>query len=460
MARSLALLALALVSACTALPTINPDMALRSPKPVQLEGATGPLSVKQSKAILAKLQRNGEDTDIFQRHLAVEQAIVGTPLVVGNKLTLLVDGPATYKSMFAAIDAAKDNINMESYIFDDSEIGQHFASALIAKQLSGVQVNLIYDSLGSIDTPKAFFQPMIDSGINVLEYNPLNPLLTRKGWDLDQRDHRKLLVVDGEIAYVGGINISSVYSSGSFSGSSRHKEDKDGKPEIPWRDTQVRMEGPVVDEFQELFIETWQKQADKPLPDRKYFSESGNKGQDLVRAIGSSPDEPFSLMYATLISAINSAESQIYLTNAYFLPDPQLLGALKDAAARGVDVRLLLPSTTDSNFVFYASRSFYDELLESGIKIYERQDALLHAKTVMIDGVWSTVGSTNLDWRSFVHNQEINAVVLSADFADSMKALFESDLGVSKQITLNEWRHRSIVKRIKEKGARLWARFL
>ena len=183
-------------------------------------------------------------------------------------------------------------------------------------------------------------------------------------------------------------------------------------------------------------------------------------GDDIVRAIGSSPDEPFSLMYATLISAINSAESQVYLTNAYFVPDPQMLAALKNAAARGVDVRLLLPSVTDSNLVTNASHSFYDELLTAGVKIYEREDAILHAKTGMIDGVWSTIGSTNLDWRSFVHNQEINAVMLSPTFADSMKALFERDMTRSKHITLTEWRHRSIIQRIKEKASWLWARFL
>jgi cardiolipin synthase len=180
----------------------------------------------------------------------------------------------------------------------------------------------------------------------------------------------------------------------------------------------------------------------------------------VVRAIGSSPEEAYSQIYATLLSAINSAETQVLLTNAYFVPDPQLLAALKEAVQRGVDVRLLLPDKIDSALVFHASRSYYDELLSAGVKIYERQDALLHAKTALIDGVWSTVGSTNLDWRSFLNNQEINAVMLGQDFGAQMQALFEKDLASSKLVTLEAWRSRSIVARIKERAARLWAHWL
>jgi cardiolipin synthase A/B len=160
------------------------------------------------------------------------------------------------------------------------------------------------------------------------------------------------------------------------------------------------------------------------------------------------------------LSAINSAETHVYLTNAYFVPDPQLLQALKDAAARGVDVKLILPSKTDSNLVFYASRSFYTELLTAGVKIYEEQQSLLHAKTALIDGVWSTIGSTNLDWRSFLHNYEINAVILSNTFGDQMHALFERDLKTSELITLEQWKKRPLSSRIREKAARLWAYWL
>jgi len=222
----------------------------------------------------------------------------------------------------------------------------------------------------------------------------------------------------------------------------------------------LRMTGPVVSEFQKLFIATWTQQKGAPLAAKNYSPEISSKGNEVVRAIGSSPEEPYSQIYATLLSAINSAETQVFLTNAYFVPDPQLLTALKEAVQRGVDVRLLLPGKTDSVMVFYASRSYYDELLSAGVKIYERQDALLHAKTALIDGVWSTIGSTNLDWRSFVNNQEINAVMLGQEFGAQMQALFEKDLQSSKAITLEAWRSRSITIRIKERAARLWARWL
>lgn len=449
------MLGIAMIVACSSIPTMVPDMSMHQARVVQLDDAHGPLTTKQSKAILARLKKNGDDTNIFDKHLSLEAEIVGSPLVVGNSAELLVDGPTTYSTMFTAIENAKNNINMETYIIEDDEIGRKFSELLINKQRSGVQVNLIYDSVGSSSTPVAFFTQLKESGVNVLEYNPINPLSARKGWQVNQRDHRKLLIVDGQVAFVGGINISSVYSSGSFS-----KKDNVEKDKQPWRDTHLYMTGPVVSEFQKLFIATWVQQKGDVLASKDYFPDIKNQGNEVIRAIGSSPDEPYSLIYVTLLSAINSAETQVFLTNAYFVPDEKLRAALKDAVQRGVDVRLLLPEKTDSILVFYASRSYYDELLSAGVKIYERQDALLHAKTATIDGVWSTIGSTNLDWRSFVNNQEINAVILGQGFGTKMQTLFEKDLESSKLVTLKEWRSRSIGARIKERAARLWARFL
>lgn len=453
-AKFAAALGLFLIAGCSSIPTLVPDMAMTPSHRVQLDGKHGPLSTKQSKAILDRLKSHSAETNIFDRHLVLESEIVGSPLVVGNKVKLLVDGPTTYNAMFDAIEQAKDHINMETYIFEDDEVGQRFAALLIKKQQSGVQVNLIYDSVGSINTPKAFFDALKASGVNVLEFNPVNPLTLRKGWNVNRRDHRKLLIVDGQVAFVGGINISSVYSSGSF-----HSL-KSTKSNQAWRDTHLSMAGPIVSKFQKLFMATWGEQKGEPLAPRDYFPEPKYQGNEVVRAIGSSPEEPYSQIYVTLLSAINSAETQVFLTNAYFVPDPQLLAALKNAVQRGVDVRLLLPATTDSSLVFYASRSYYDELLRSGVKIYERRDALLHAKTALIDDVWSTVGSTNLDWRSFLNNQEINAVVLGTDFGGQMQALFKQDLASSTLITLEDWRKRPISLRIKESAARLWARLL
>jgi cardiolipin synthase len=464
------LLATLLSSGCASLPRINPDMAMRPSHPIKMEGARGPLSNQQSKTILAKLKHGADDTNIFNRHLALMEETGGGPLMVGNKVDLLVDGPLTYVSMFAAINGAKDHINMETFILDTDEIGRHFVAVLLKKQKEGVQVNLVYDSVGSFGTPKEFFKPLTDAGANIVEYNPINPLNARKGWEVIGRDHRKLLVVDGKIAYVGGINISSVYSHGSFGGSfgSKGKSGKAVKAKakegagMAWRDTHLRMEGPAVAEFQKLFMATWEKQKGNGLrlSGHRYYPQLANIGKEVVRAIGSSPDDPYALIYVTLLSAINSAESQVWITNAYFVPDPQLLAALKEAAARGVDVKLLLPGKSDSDLVFYASRSFYHELLSAGVKIYEHKNALLHAKTAMIDGVWSTVGSTNLDWRSFLNNQEIDAVILGQDFGGRMQAMFEKDLESSKAIELSDWKKRSWLTRLKEAAAHLSVRLL
>ncbi len=483
-------LALCLVglAGCANLPTIVPDLARSPGSPVQLEGARGPLSAARSKAILARLASRGQDTDIFERHLALEEAIVGSPLTTGNEVRLLQDGPATYRAMYAAILAARDHINMETYILDDDEVGQRFARALMDKQRQGVQVNLLRDSVGTLDTPETFFQQLSDSGVEVLEFNPVNPLDIRKEWALNQRDHRKLLIVDGRTAFLGGINISSVYSGGSFRTGSRGKARSKPQSESPseshgesngafnaeshaepgggiennpaWRDTDLQLRGPVVAEFQKLFLATWESQKGKPLAAKNYFPPAENVGREVVRAIGSSPDEPFSLIYSTLLSAIASAETSVHLTNAYFAPDPQLLDALEAAAGRGVDVTLILPGRTDSWLVFHAGHGYYDRLLRAGVKIYERRGVILHSKTALIDGVWATVGSTNLDWRSFLHNQEVNAVVLGAEFGKQVQTMFDKDLAASDAITLEQWERRPLGPRLKEWFARIWEYWL
>jgi cardiolipin synthase len=446
---------LLLLTACQSLPRIVPDMA-PPPAHARVHGAQGELSPARSQAILQGLERGADETNIFDRHLAVEQQVSGSPLLTGNRVRLLEDGPDTYRAMFAAIEAAHDHINMETYILEDDEVGQRFADALIDKQRQGVQVNLIYDSVGTLNTPVEFFQRLRDSGIRTLEFNPVDPTTAKAGWDVNQRDHRKLLIVDGQTVFLGGINISSVYSGSAFR---RHSKPV-AKGEQPWRDTDLQIDGPVVAEFQKLFLATWEAQKGEPLASLNFYPPLQPKGNEVVRAIGSSPDEDFSQIYVTLLSAISSASTEVWLTNAYFVPDPQLLAALEAAAARGVDVRLVLPGRTDSSLVFHAGRSSYEQLLRSGVKIFERRNAMMHAKTAVIDGVWSTVGSTNLDWRSFLHNQEVNAVVLGTEFGDRMRAAFASDVAQSDQITLEQWQRRSIGLRAKEAFARLWQYWL
>jgi cardiolipin synthase len=450
-ARLLAAACLALaVAGCAVLPDTRFLSQRYAAQASHFRNAMGPLSARRSAAIVAQLKRESGDLDILDRQTVLEQQIGGSALVVGNKVTLLQDGPATYEAMFAAMRGARQSIQLESYIIEDGEVGQQFADLLLERRAAGVQVSLIYDSVGAFATGKPYFERLRLGGVEVVEFNPVNPLVAKKGWAPNHRDHRKLLIVDGSVAFVGGINISSVYSSGSgLRRSGRRTDAGDG-----WRDTHIQIEGPVVAEFDKLFRQTWDKQKGKPLAPAPAAA-LAPQGGEIVRAIGSSPDDPFSLIYLTLVSAITNAEKQVYITNAYFVPDPQLLEALLAAAERGVDVRLILPGSSDSPPAFHAGRSFYTQLLQGGVKIYERRGSVLHVKTAIVDGVWSCVGSSNLDWRSALDNDEINAVILGRDFGAQMLAAFHKDMQASEQIDLRSWEERPLKDRLKEAGARL-----
>jgi cardiolipin synthase A/B len=421
----------------------------------RFQNAMGPLSAKRSAAIVAQLKSANGDLDILDKQTALEQQIGGSALVVGNKVTLLQDGPATYRAMFAAIGAARSRIDVESYIIEDGEVGQQFAQLLLERQANGVQVNVMYDSAGTFGTGKAYFDRLTQAGVQVVEFNPVNPLAAKKAWSPNHRDHRKLLIVDGAVAFLGGINISSVYSSGS----GFRRGERGADPAAGWRDTDIQVEGPVVAQFQKLFDESWGKQQGKPLPSPAPVAALA-QGHEIVRAIGSTPDDAFSLVYLTLVSAITNAEKQVYITNAYFVPDPQLVKALLDAAARGVDVRLVLPSRSDSAPAYHAGRSYYTQLLQAGVKIYERRGATLHAKTAIVDGVWSLVGSSNLDWRSALDNDEINAVILGREFGAQMQAAYLKDIEASDAIELGDWERRPVMMKLKEAAARLWGPLL
>jgi cardiolipin synthase len=442
------------LTGCATLPDYKSLSKIDPPQQLpQINGPKGPLSPAHSEAVLNRLQKTGKST-LLERHLAFMEALNSNPLVVGNSVQLLIDGPATYRAMFEAIAAAHDNINLETYILEDDEVGQEFADALIRKQREGVQVNIMYDSVGSIETSAAYFDRLKREGVNVCEYNPVNPL---KGniLALNNRDHRKMLVVDGNTGFAGGINISRVYSSNIFK---RHKTEK---TEERWRDTHVEVKGPAAKELQQLFMANWHKERCAALAQRNYFPVLKKQGNMIVRTIGSSPDtSTLNLIYIELLSAISHAERSIDITMAYFIPDPQFINALKQAVKRGVQVTLLLPGYSDYRITFYAGRSYYDELLSAGIKIYERHDALLHAKTAVIDGIWSTVGSSNMDLRSFLHNDEVNVVVLGNEFASEMQAMFNNDLAASTYIDINAWRHRGAAEHMKEALSRIWAYWL
>jgi cardiolipin synthase len=492
-----------LLAACATVPDASEITASHSQSQIRIATNSGWMSYRRSQDIVRKLdeanaappnaagEAAGDATAGFlARHLRVEEAISDSPLVAGNRVDLLADGPSTYRSMLAAIRSARQYIHMESYIFDDDETGRTFADAFIAKRREGVSVALMIDGVGTLNTPKALFDRMREAGVQVVVFNPINPAEARAGWSPNNRDHRKLLVVDGKVGFLGGINISDVYSSSPSGGSSSavlrgSAGDGDGQPkagakqpnpgdsqagpdgsprdpkEAPWRDTQIRIEGPAVAEIERVMQQGWQEQHGPPLAPGEFFPHATPQGDLIVRIIANRPgDRDGYTLYLTLVSAIQSAQRSIHITMAYFVPDPAFLQALMDAAKRNVDVVLVLPGFTDSSLVFYAGRSYYTDLLESGVKIYERRDALLHAKTAVIDQVWSTVGSSNMDWRSFALNYELNAVILGSRFAEQMEKLFANDVARAQRIDAETWSHRGIKDRFMESIARMFERWL
>ncbi|WP_431477867.1 phospholipase D-like domain-containing protein [Massilia eburnea] len=452
--------------ACASLPEVDADRAKARANAVPaVVSANGKLPRQTTEQLLRK--RWSKSTLDLKGQAALEEAATGVPLIAGNQVQLLFDGPQTMAEMMKAIAAAKDHINFETYIFDQDELGMKFADLLIQKQKQGVVVNVIYDSVGTLGVPQEFFDHMKEGGVKLLAFNPVNPAKARgNGWKVNARDHRKMLVVDGRVGFTGGINISDTYSksspfrggsggagSGSGGGSSPAREK--GENDVGWRDTHVRIEGPAVQAMQWLFVQTWIEQDADDLRDAKYFTQVAPAGDKVLRVLGSKPEGHFEI-YKALQLAMQEAKKSIHITCAYFVPDDQTMEALTDAARRGVDVQLVLPSVSDSGLVFHAGRAFYQPLLEAGVKIYELKLSVLHAKTAVIDGVWSTVGSTNLDRRSFLHNSEVNVIVMGDVFGLEMEKAFKEDLHNSKEITLVEWNKRPISNRLKEWLARVW----
>ncbi|HEV7856461.1 MAG TPA: cardiolipin synthase [Herminiimonas sp.] len=435
------------VAACASLPDVRYLNTSLTPQDTPtIESARGDLSKQKAESLLAQRLRSAK-ADIPDL-AALEEAATGSPLIAGNKLTLLNDGPQTIAAMIAAIKTATDNINLETYIFDQGILGDEFSDLLIQKQQAGVQVNIIYDSVGSLKTPAAFFKKLRDAGINLVEFNPVNPFKRFGLWRVNNRDHRKILIVDGRIAFTGGINISDDYSSGSLFRSRSKK-----KTDLGWRDTHVQVEGPAVASFQWLFMQTWVNQKADDLANRKYFPKLEPVGDKIVRVIGSEPGGNYET-YKAYVLAMQEAKISIHLTNAYFVPDVQLVEALTNAARRGVDVKIVFPGVSDASLVMYAGRSFYNQLLAAGVHVYELQESVLHAKTAVIDSQWSTVGSTNLDMRSFLHNREVNLIALDAQFGSIMEGAFNEDLKNSIEITPESWAQRPLSDRMREWMAR------
>lgn len=447
----LATLLLAAASGCRSLPDVELARTLpvsRSKIPVDIESRDGMVSRAASLRLTRKLAATG-DTALLDYHLAAMEEIGAPPLLLDNAVELLIDGPRTYRAMFAAIEAAREYVLVESFIFEEAVEGDRRLSVLLTQaRQRGVEVYVIYDAIGSLTTDQQFLKSLDDAGIALCAFNPLNPLDQRFA-GLNHRDHRKIVVVDGEHAYAGGINFSHAYRIASRQlkkgGFSKQKAIEQG-----WRDTHIGVRGPAARHLEGLFRDTWVA-AECPGSIRPEMPRAPIDGGDtVVQVVASTPDDEHNVIYATLLSVLAYAQKSVDVTMAYFVPDDALEKALSDAARRGVEVRIILPAYSDFSGVFYAGRAHYDDLLESGVRLYELDSAFLHSKSIVVDGVWSSIGSTNFDWRSFVHNNEISVCVIDEGFARSMARMFDDDLRESREITLAQWKKRGIRERLKE----------
>lgn len=413
-----------------------------------------------ARRLLARaVPRSLNEETIMRLERSIE-ALSGDYLYHGNAVELLVDGPETYDSMLAAIGEATDHIHLETYIFRDDAVGLRFAEALMEKARNGVEVKVIYDAFGSRKSHEGFFSRLSRSDIELLEYHDYDLLEGENPFDIGQRTHRKILVVDGRVAFAGGINFTHQYSS-----SSRSKRRPVRDPlEDGWRDTHVRIEGPAVHAVQRTFLSHWREENDAEAIDEddvSLFPQTGEPGSHLVRVLAATGgEEEGSIIRKAYLLAIGNAQRNVWITQAYFAPDDEFLDTLEAAAERGVDVRVLTPGISDSNAVVDTSRALYDGLLAAGVRIYETDDAVLHAKTAVIDGVWSTVGSSNLDFLSLYYNDEINAVIVGGDFGAAMEELFLDDLDRAGEILLAAWRQRPLWRKLKENMALRLRRWL
>ncbi len=351
-----------------------------------------------------------------------------------HRLAILKDGAQAFPAMLAAIASARHFVCLESYILCDDATGRRFAEALAERARAGVEVSLLFDGWGS-DLSDDFLAELHAAGVRTVSFHPvrLEGHLGRLIARVYRRNHRKSLIVDGAVGFTGGLNLSDDYAAREDGGNG-------------WRDTHVRLEGPATAELLHLFLETWRRSKGAPIDEARYRP-GGRRPDPAVRVIGSELRANKKRIRRAYVDAIHGARERIQLTNAYFLPTFGVLRALTLAARRGVKVQVILAGETDVKAVRAAARSVYGRLLRAGIEVYEWQGRVLHAKTAVVDGTWSTIGSSNLDALSLRVNLEVNAVVEDARFGAAMERLFVEDLPHCRQITLKEWRHRPLLDR-------------
>jgi cardiolipin synthase len=370
----------------------------------------------------------------------------GAPVRGGNRYEVYCDGEEATRSMLAAIESAREEVLVEFYIFTDDSTGKRFAQGLTAARQRGVRVCVLADAIGSFKTAAAFWKRMEADGIEVHLFHRLFPDL----WWQAFRDHRKILVIDRQVAFTGGMNIADEYSSFSM----RKKHIAPGA----MRDTHVRVEGPIAWDLAVVFAEGWDHVGGKKLPLTPPPADVDAPARSLV--LDSRPGRGHIETAAALAAIATAANETLWLTNAYFAPGRAAVAILGHAARRGVDVRLLLAGKTDVQVLLHAGHGWYSRLLRKGVRIFEYQRALLHAKTLVADRHVSVVGSTNLDFRSFQFNAECNVVTFDDQVGATLAAIFEGDLRDSREIKLDEWRRRGTRHRIADRFAAMLTPFL
>ena len=368
-----------------------------------------------------------------------------SPITVNNKVKVLQNGEITFSEMLAAISDAKEHIHMEYFIIKDSHIGRKFQQALIEKANEGIEIRLIYDAVGSIRLTEDFIRPLRDAGVHVQVFLPVT--LPFFGSRLNYRNHRKILVIDGKLGFVGGINIGDEYLG---------KNKKLGF----WRDTHLMLQGEAVYVLQGIFLADWHFVSKESIDDFKYFPVQGYCGEKIVQIASSGPDSYWASIHQAYFSAINTARERVYITTPYLVPDEAILVALKTAALRGVDVRLLIPIKPDHSTVFWASKSHFEELLEAGVRIYQYGRGFVHGKVFIVDNNFTSIGTANLDIRSFKLNFEVNAFIYDKETNSKMAKDFFEDLRVSKKVVLEEYKNRPLTHKVKESIARIFSPIL
>ncbi len=361
-------------------------------------------------------------------------------LTTGNQLKILNNGKETFKAIFAAIKNARHHIHLEYYIIDNDKIGNQLMDLLIVKSNEGVEVRIIVDDVGSWDLKEKFLRRLQKNGIEIYPFMEVRfPRLTSR---VNFRNHRKILIVDGKIGFTGGINIADRYIQ--------------GKPKIgPWRDTHLQITGDAVATMQVVFAADWFFVINENLSGEKYFPPLTEEKGTPVQISASGPDSDWEIIEQAYLSAILNAKEYVYITSPYLMPPPTIVSSLKTAALSGVDVRIIIPEKSDAHIPKWCSFSYVEQFLEAGIKVYFYQKGFIHSKTIMVDDVFSTIGTTNLDFRSLETNFEINAFIYEKRFTRSMVRYFNIDLHNSREIKLAEWTKRPWHFKLRESLAHL-----